>query len=88
MLIKTDGTAVPFSLVSHTYQDAEARAALCHQCGDWARWYYFQRLLQTANGRYHVRQANLNELVNQCEATRVHPIKFATWLERVWGPAL
>ncbi|AEO62292.1 71bbebfe-ce0f-4246-b667-2b3836fc96ab [Thermothielavioides terrestris] len=69
---------IPFSLVTRHYQEVEAQAESCLQRGDWAQWYYFQRLLQTANGRYHVRQPNLNE------ATQVQPMPFRTWLESVW----
>ncbi|KAL2023172.1 hypothetical protein VTK56DRAFT_3778 [Thermocarpiscus australiensis] len=79
---------VPFSLISRHYQEVEAQAEACQQCGDWAQWYYFQRLLQTANGRYHVRQVNLHDAVNQNNAAQVHPMRFRTWLERVWGPAM
>ncbi|KAL2255258.1 hypothetical protein VTK26DRAFT_3736 [Humicola hyalothermophila] len=78
---------IPFTVISLSYRDAEAQADACQQCGDWAQWYYYQRLLQTANGRYHVCQVNLNNLVNQGEGTRVQPMRFSTWLERVWGPA-
>ncbi|KAK4122494.1 NAD(P)-binding protein [Parathielavia appendiculata] len=69
---------VPFGLVARHYQEVEAQAEACQQRGDWAQWYYFQRLLQTANGRYHVRQPNLNE------ATQVQPLSFRRWLENVW----
>ncbi|KAK3325219.1 hypothetical protein B0H66DRAFT_114412 [Apodospora peruviana] len=79
---------VPFSLVTQSYQDAEALAEESHHTGDWGRWHYYQRLLQTANGRYQVRQVNLNEAVNQNEATVVRPMRFRTWLEQVWGPAV
>ncbi|GAB1313867.1 hypothetical protein MFIFM68171_04077 [Madurella fahalii] len=89
-LVRTcsDVRGVPFSLISRPYQDAEAQAEASQQCGDWAQWYYYQRLLQTANGRYHVRQVNLNDLVNQNETTQVQPMRFSTWLERVWGPEM
>ncbi len=79
---------VPFSVVARPYQDAEAQAETYQQCGDWAQWYYFQRLLQTANGRYHVRQVNLNDAVNHNEATQVQPMRFRTWLESSWGLAM
>jgi hypothetical protein len=75
-------------VVSHPYQDAEALAEASQQSGDWAQWYYYQRLLQTANGRYHVRQVNLNDAVNQSEIYQVQPMRFSTWLERIWGPAM
>jgi hypothetical protein len=56
----------------------EAQTEVYQQREDWTQWYYFQRLLQTANGRYHVRQSNLNE------ATQVQPLTFRGWLENVW----
>jgi nucleoside-diphosphate-sugar epimerase len=73
---------VPISLVTRHYQEVEAQAEACQQRGDWSQWYYFQRLLQTANGRYHVRQANLND------TTQVQPLTFRTWLENVWLPII
>ncbi|KAK3685805.1 hypothetical protein B0T22DRAFT_442941 [Podospora appendiculata] len=76
----------PFTIVSHTYQDAELLVEESQRNGDYARWCYYLRLLQTANGRYHVRQLNLNDAVNQNEATQVRPVRFRAWLERVWGP--
>lgn len=79
---------VPFRLVSRTFEDAEALAEDARRASDVGLWYYYQRLLQTANGRYHFRQANLNEAVNQNEATQVRPMRFRTWLEQVWGPEM
>jgi nucleoside-diphosphate-sugar epimerase len=73
---------VPISLVTRHYQEVEAQAEACQQRGDWSQWYYFQRLLQTANGRYHVRQANLND------TTQVQPLTFRRWLENVWLPII
>ncbi len=78
-------TVTNYNLTNHAFQDAEAEADECQQMGDWARWYYLQRTLQTANGRYHVRGTNLNDAVNQNEATRVRPTRFRDWLLRVWG---
>ncbi|KAK4246780.1 hypothetical protein C7999DRAFT_15137 [Corynascus novoguineensis] len=80
-LVETCSNAlgVPFSLVVRQYQEVEGLAEACQQRGDWAQWYYYQRLLQTANGRYHVRQTNLNE------ATQVQPLTFRRWLDNVWA---
>ncbi|KAK5661278.1 hypothetical protein OQA88_11172 [Cercophora sp. LCS_1] len=79
---------VPFRMVNRTYQDAETLAEGCRRGNDAALWLYYQRLLQTANGRYQVRQVNLNEAVNQTESTQVRPMRFRTWLEQVWGPVV
>ncbi|KAH6649744.1 hypothetical protein F5144DRAFT_542892 [Chaetomium tenue] len=83
-LVETCSNAlgVPISLVTRHYQEVEAQAEACQQSGDWAQWYYFQRLLQTANGRYHVRQTNLNE------ATQVQPLTFRGWLDNVWAASI
>lgn len=87
MLTNLSVSAVPFALVAQSYPDAQNLAETSERSGDWSRWHYYQRLLQTANGRYQVRQINLNEAVNQSEATVVQPMRFRTWLEQVWGPA-
>ena len=79
---KTDAVTVPISLITRHYQEVEAQAEACQQLEDWPQWYYFQRLLQTANGRYHVRESNLNA------ATQVQPLTFRRWLENVWVPSL
>jgi hypothetical protein len=76
---QTNNSTVPISLVTRHYQEVETQAEACQQSGDWAQWYYFQRLIQTANGRYHVRQTNLNE------ATQVQPLTFRGWLDNVWA---
>ncbi len=78
----TDAVTVPISLINRHYQEVEAQAEVCQQLEDWPQWYYFQRLLQTANGRYHVRESNLNA------ATQVQPLTFRRWLENVWVPSL
>ncbi|AEO55895.1 hypothetical protein MYCTH_2124857 [Thermothelomyces thermophilus ATCC 42464] len=42
-------------------------------------WVSYLSSRQTANGRYHVRQTNLNE------ATQVQPLTFRRWLDNVWA---
>ncbi|KAK3373451.1 hypothetical protein B0T24DRAFT_261357 [Lasiosphaeria ovina] len=80
---------IPFSAVSRSYQDVEAEVVQCEQAQYLSRWYYLQRLLQTANERYHIRRPNLVEDVNRTEATRIAPpTRFRRWLEHVWGPAV
>ncbi|KAK1836321.1 hypothetical protein QBC39DRAFT_411112 [Podospora conica] len=78
---------VPFRLVSRTYQDVEGLAEEARRNDDGTAWHYYQRLLQTANGRYHVRQTNLAEAVNQGAATPLRPMRFRAWLEQTWGAA-
>lgn len=78
---------VPFRLVSRTYQDVEGLAEEARRSDDGTTWHYYQRLLQTANGRYHVRQTNLSEVVNQGATTPLRPMRFQAWLEQTWGAA-
>ncbi|KAL1875936.1 hypothetical protein VTK73DRAFT_9720 [Phialemonium thermophilum] len=79
---------VPFNLNVYRYQDALAQIEYCQANGEWARWHYLQRLLATADGRYHVRQTNMSEaLAAAAVQLEVRPIRFRQWLERVWGPA-
>jgi hypothetical protein len=78
---------VPFRLVSRTYQDAEGLAEEARIGDDGTTWHYYQRLLQTANGRYHVRQTNLNDAVNQGATAPLRPMRFRAWLEQTWGAA-
>ncbi|KAL0466801.1 isoflavone reductase [Neurospora intermedia] len=79
---------VQFSVTRRSYQEAEAWANECQRAGNVATYLYYQRLLQTANGRYCIRSTNLGELVNQRERTAFQPMRFRTWLEQVWGPVL
>ena len=72
-----------------SYQDAVAEAEYCQENADWARWHYYQRLIATADGRYHFRQANLNGVVDGVNGgVEVRPLAFRRWLEQVWGPAI
>lgn len=41
-----------------------------------------QQLVQTAHGRYHFGEVNLNTLVD------VQPVPFRQWLEETWGSAV
>ncbi|PSR89030.1 isoflavone reductase [Coniella lustricola] len=72
---------VPFSLVNHEYRNIQAHLDywIAH---DFGRWYYFQRLRATAEGRYTFARANLNELVAQTSGLDVRPIRFRDWARR------
>ena len=74
--------------MNRNYRDAEAQADASQRSNNGVLWHYYQRLLQTANGRYHVRGTNLNDIMSQNETTRFRPMRFREWLEQVWGPAL
>ena len=76
---------VPFDLVIHEYQNIPAHLEYCVNTGNLQRWYYFQRLLATANGRYTFGRANLNEVIIASEGVDVIPERFVDWLRRVWG---
>jgi hypothetical protein len=53
---------------------------------DTVRWHYYMRLLQTANGRYYFRDANLNEAVRRSDLLEVPaPLTFREWLQQNWG---
>lgn len=81
--------AVPFNLAIHPYQAAVAEAEYCQENADWSRWHYFQRLIATADGRYHFGQTNLNDAINAAGGgLEVRPLDFRQWLEQVWGPAM
>ncbi|KAK3903001.1 hypothetical protein C8A05DRAFT_33283 [Staphylotrichum tortipilum] len=70
---------VPFNITVYDHETAEAEAQYCQETQDWDRWHFLQKMLQTANERYHVRQPNLNN------ATQVQPTTFRTWLQNMWG---
>jgi len=80
--LRINVASVPISLSVRNYQEVEAEVEACRQCNDVVQMHYYLRLLQTANGRYHVRQTNLNDL------TQVRPLTFKRWLENVWVPYL
>ncbi|KAK4679011.1 hypothetical protein QC764_200450 [Podospora pseudoanserina] len=78
----SDVRGVPFNLTARHYREVEAQVEELRQNGDWGYYYfYYQRLLQTALGRYHVHSPNLNDDV------QVQPMSFRAWLERFWGAA-
>ena len=79
---------VQFTTTRPSYTEAEAWANECQRAGDVATYLYYQRLLQTANGRYTIRSTNLNEIVNQNERTAFQPVRFREWLGQVWGGVL
>ncbi|PMD21636.1 NAD(P)-binding protein [Hyaloscypha hepaticicola] len=81
---------VPINPVVHQYKDLQAPIDYNLDQEGLDRWYYLQRLLTIANGRYSFRQANLNETVDRTENVGVTPERFRDWLQRVWPqpPAL
>lgn len=50
------------------------------QTGQLDRVSYYQRLLETANGRYEFSRATLNEAVDKSSRADVRPVNFKTWL--------
>lgn len=79
---------VPFNMAIHTYEAAVAEVEYCRENADLTRWQYFQRLIATANGRYHFGQTNLNDAINAAGGLEVRPLNFRQWLDLVWGPAM
>lgn len=76
---------VPFNLTTHQYGDLQAHLDYSIGTSDWHRWFYFQQLLATADGRYLLGRPNLNELVDEAPGVSVVPERFADWLRRSWG---
>lgn len=80
-------SAVPFQLKVIPYRDLRAELARAEQGRRRERYAHVQRLISTANGRYHFGRANLNDLVAQSDYVDVRPVSFRNWLRQVWGPA-
>lgn len=76
---------MPFSLVTHEYGNIQGHLDYwIHH--DFGRWYYFQRLRSTADGRYTFVTADLNDLVNRTNGVDVRPESFRHWARRVLAP--
>lgn len=87
MLILTSERAVPFNLVNHEYVNIQAHLDYAVETGDINRWWYFQRLRATADGRYIFPRANLNELLSRHAdggVTTIVPMRFVDWLRQVY----
>lgn len=76
--------AVPFNLVNHEYVNIQAHLDYALDMGDINRWWYFQRLRATADGRYAFARANLNELLEQTGGVTIVPSRFVDWLRQVY----
>ena len=88
MVYNSSQTTVPFQLNVIPYRDLRGELSRAEQSRRRERVAYVQRLIATANGRYHFGRANLNDLVGQNrEHVDVRPIGFREWLRQVWGPA-
>lgn len=72
-------------MTNHEYQNIQAHLDWSVEHGDVNRWYYFQRLKATAEGRYNFGRANLNELVDQTDGVEVRPLRFREWARRAWA---
>lgn len=71
-------------MTKHEYRNIQDQLDWSVGMGDADRWYYFQRLKATAEGRYNFGRANLNELVNQTDGVEVRPMGFREWAWRTW----
>lgn len=76
---------VPFNLMIHEYGYVQAQIHYPIDPSNWRRWFYFQQLLATADGRYALGRPNLNDLVDESPGVSVVPERFADWLRRSWG---
>ncbi|KAK2615908.1 hypothetical protein N8I77_002630 [Diaporthe amygdali] len=76
---------VPFDLITREYSEIQAHLNYSMNTNDWRRWFYFQQLLATADGRYNLGRPNLNDLINETPGVNVVPERFADWLRRTWG---
>lgn len=75
---------VPFNLVNHEYGNIQAHLDYAVETADINRWWYFQRLRATADGRYTFTRANLNDLINQTDGVTIAPMRFVHWLRQVY----
>jgi hypothetical protein len=87
MLTRSNQLIVPFAMTNLGWGDLEGLLDYFSQQMNWTRWYQIQRLAATASGRYHFRNANLNDAVRQSDVADFRPVRFAAWLQEVWGPA-
>lgn len=73
---------VPFS--QHVYECAGIQAVLdfAIQNGDVAKWFCFQQLRASVEGRYDFARANLNEMINQTAGIELRPVRFRDWIWR------
>lgn len=78
-------TAVPFNLQTRRYAELPAHLDFYESTGDLSGWWYVQRLVATADGRYDFRAANLNEAIANSEHVNVRPTSFREWLQGEWG---
>ncbi|KAI1402081.1 NAD(P)-binding protein [Hypoxylon fuscum] len=72
---------VEFDVITRPYDEIVQWLRYYEQNRDEDKWYTMQHLLQTANGRYHFGEANLND------AVQLQPTSFRQWLYDTWGPA-
>ncbi|KAI0601262.1 hypothetical protein F4775DRAFT_439590 [Biscogniauxia sp. FL1348] len=72
---------VQFQVTTWPYQDLVSWLQYHEQQHNDAERRFMEHLVQTANGRYDFRDANLNDMVD------VQPVRFRQWLETHWGPA-
>ena len=72
-------------MTTRTVSQMRSLAEYYRESGDMPQWQYYQRLIATANGRYHFRQANLNDAISNSDAVEVpQPMTFLAWLQQFW----
>ncbi|KAI2624121.1 isoflavone reductase [Xylaria nigripes] len=76
----SDVRQIEFNVINRPYAEVVAWLDYYYRINDEEKWLAMQHFIQTANGRYTMGEANLNELVN------IEPVSFRKWLDEVWGP--
>ncbi|KAK7969059.1 hypothetical protein PG996_002501 [Apiospora saccharicola] len=71
---------VTFNKITRPYNEILSWLQHYEDHQDWTHWYHMQQLVQTANGRFHFSDPNLNELVP------IQAVGLRTWLQEIWGP--
>lgn len=57
------------------------------QEGDVAKYFCFQQLRVSVEGRYDFPLANLNDIISQTIGVEVRPVRFRDWVWRACGEA-
>ncbi|KAJ4410315.1 hypothetical protein N0V82_009262 [Gnomoniopsis sp. IMI 355080] len=73
---------VPFSQNEYEYAGIQAMLDFALQESDVAKYFCFQQLRVSVEGRYDFTRANLNETINQTAGLEVRPVRFRDWIWR------
>lgn len=73
---------VPFSQHMYEYDGIQAVLDFALQEGDFAKWFCFQQLRASVEGRYSFGQVNLNDIIEQTAGVQIRPVRFRDWIWR------